>query len=327
MNTVRGTFFTGLHRVVQPTTLVPLESRLFTTGPGLTTTKSVHLLAPDMYSSTGRGYTGAGPRTVTEYVEPGAEVLEGFQEREEGPDGPLVTAQDNTSTRVISPGQSYLTPWNNAVLGPRVSEHAATRYGDIIDVGIGMYGDSAGHWGWGIDAKAATRLYRNGVLVAETDTPGRLGRGTQVQPGRASYRLESEVVRPAAARRSTQVRAVWTFGSDTASEEGESLPLWSIGFRPDVDVTNEMRRTAVTRLPFTVTPHPGATVGKGGKPVVEFSGDQGRTWRRAAVVTQSNGYVAVAPTPAGTTISVRAKATDSAGNAVEQTVLDAYGLR
>ncbi|GAB2571628.1 hypothetical protein GCM10027269_29030 [Kribbella endophytica] len=327
MNTIRGTFFTGLQRVVQPKTLVPLEARLFTTGPGLSTTKSVHLLAPEMYSSWGKGYGGPGPRTVTEYVEPGAEVLESFQEREEGPDALLVTAQDDRATRTISPGRTYTTPWNKGVLGPFVTESAAMRYGDFFGVGIGMSNDSAGHTGWGQDTAAVTRLYRDGVLVVEADRAGDLGRDAQVEPGLASYRLESEVVRNAAARRSTQVKASWTFRSDTASEDGERLPLWSIGFRPAVDATNDVRRTAITKLPFTVTPQPGATVGKVGKPVVELSGDRGKTWQRATVVTQRNGFVAVAATPPGATISLRANATDSAGNTIEQTVVDAYGLR
>ncbi|MGC4942655.1 hypothetical protein [Kribbella sp. DT2] len=328
MDTVRGTFFTGFDRVVQPKSLVPFESRLFTTGPGNTTDKGVTVLAPEMRFHWSRGYAGAGARTVTEYVEPGTEVLEQFQERDNASmDSTLVTAQNGRSSRTAQPGRTYTTPWNKAVLAPAVREGSAVRYDNLIRAEFGLYDDTAGHASWGMDTKGATRLYRDGVLVAEFAGPGRLGRGVEVKAGKASYRLESEVVRNAAARRSTQVKAVWTFASDTASTEGENLPLWSIGFQPAVDLTNDVRRTPITRLPFTVTPQPGATVGTLGKPVVEISGDQGKTWRSATVVTQGNGYVAVAATPPGATISLRAKASDSAGNAIEQTVLDAYGLR
>ncbi|MEV6287749.1 hypothetical protein [Kribbella sp. NPDC051770] len=328
MDTVRGAFFTGLDRLVQPRSLVPFESRLSTTGPGNTTSKSTTVLAPEMRGHWSKGFAGTGHRTVTEYVEPGAEVLEQFQERDgAGMDSALVTAQNGTISRTAEPGRRYVTRWNNAVLAPSVPEGSAVRYGNLFSARFGLYDDAAGHSGWGMDTEAATRLYRDGRLVAETTSPGNIGRGVEVEPGRASYRLESEVVRNAAARRSTQVKAVWTFDSDTASEEGENLPLWSIGYQPAVDAANDVRRTPVTRLPFTVTAQPGATVGNLGEPVVELSGDQGRTWRRATVVTQRNGFLAIAATPPGAAISLRAKATDSAGNAVEVTVLDAYGLR
>ncbi len=328
MDTVRGAFFTGFDRVVPPKSLVPFESRLFTTGPGNVTVKAVTVLAPEMSGHWSKGYSGTGARTVTEYVEPGAEVLEQFQERDgAGMDSTLVTAQNGLASRTAQPGRTSTTTWNTAVLAPVVREGSAARYGNLFDARFGLYDDAAGHSGWGMDTKAATRLYRDGVLVAETVLPGNLGRGVEVKAGKASYRLESEVVRNAAARRSTQVKAVWTFASDTASAEGENLPLWSVGFQPAVDSSNDVRRTAITKLPFTLTPQPGATVGKVGKPVVELSGDGGTTWQRATVVTQRNGFVAIAATPPGATVSLRARATDSAGNAIEQTVLDAYGLR
>ncbi|ADB30656.1 hypothetical protein Kfla_1559 [Kribbella flavida DSM 17836] len=330
LDTVReGEFFTGHQRLVRKAEMAALVSRLSTTAPGLSLNKSVTVLAPGMFGAWGRGLPRTGPGTVTEYVEAGAELFGNFQERTAGPDSQLVTALDWPASRTFEAGRSYDFSWNQAVLGPRVREGSATRYGDVLGTGIVMYNDAAGNAGWGVDDAVATRLYRDGKLIAESGRPGDIGRGVEMGPGPATFRLEGEIDRPDATRRSTTIKAAWTFRSDTASESGEALPLWSVQFQPEVDQTNVATATRVTKLPLTVTSQPGAKVGRMKLPEVELSGDGGKTWRRVGVVaTGGDNYLAVGATPLpAKTISLRVKAADSHGNTLEQTITDAYGLR
>lgn len=327
LDTLRGKFFDGFQRQVRSENLARLVSRLHATAPGLSTTKSVTMLPPDLYAAWSRGLPRTGPGTLTEYVEPGAEVFASFQEASgSGEDWRLITELSWPASRTFVAGSTTAYTWNRAVLGPDVGDRSAMRYGNLLRFGIGLYDDQAGNDGWGLDDSAATRLYRNGELVAKSGTAGALGRGTEVDPGAATYRLESEVDRPDATRRSTRISAAWTFRSDTAPETGQALPLWTVRFRPEVGLDNQLETSSV---PFTVKHVTNAAVGRLALPSVEVSSDGGTTWRRATVVpTGDSTYQAVFAKPAGAkSLSLRAKARDSAGNTVEQTILDAVGVR
>jgi hypothetical protein len=72
---------------------------------------------------------------------------------------------------------------------------------------------------------------------------------------------------------------------------------------------------------------PGATLPVVKKVEVQVSGDDGKTWKAAAVVPSGAGYKAVFATPAGATVSLKAHVVDAAGNITDQTVISAYPLR
>ncbi|ROP42657.1 hypothetical protein [Saccharothrix texasensis] len=64
------------------------------------------------------------------------------------------------------------------------------------------------------------------------------------------------------------------------------------------------------------------------KPAVQVSFDDGTTWRPAPLVKVGQRWLAAVVHPAGAKfVSLKARARDAAGNAVDQTIIRAYGLR
>ena len=62
---------------------------------------------------------------------------------------------------------------------------------------------------------------------------------------------------------------------------------------------------------------------------IQFSGDEGETWRPAEVTASGYGkYKAIFATPKGATkISLKSHLVDADGNTTDQTVINAYPLR
>ena len=79
---------------------------------------------------------------------------------------------------------------------------------------------------------------------------------------------------------------------------------------------------------MTVQRQPGAPGAQVRRLTVEVSYDDGRTWRDATVRSGKSGWVASVRHPDGAKyVSLRAKATDSAGDTVTQQVVRAYRLK
>jgi hypothetical protein len=103
------------------------------------------------------------------------------------------------------------------------------------------------------------------------------------------------------------------------------LPLSTVRFSPGVDVRNVAPAGRAFVIPVTVE----RTADSAAKPnrtlTVEFSTDDGRTWRPATVRGTGDRRTAQVTNPAGTGfVSLRAHATDTAGNTAAVTVLRAY---
>jgi hypothetical protein len=129
---------------------------------------------------------------------------------------------------------------------------------------------------------------------------------------------------------STQVSCVWTFTSarppegDPKGKGGTGLPLMAVRFAPpDLDERNTAHADTV-RIPVTVQRQAGAPEATPRTLTVDVSFDDGRTWRPAPTTTDS---VTITHPRSARFVSLRAHATDSAGNTVTQTVLRAYRSR
>jgi hypothetical protein len=105
------------------------------------------------------------------------------------------------------------------------------------------------------------------------------------------------------------------------------LPLRTVRYQPAVDQRNTVLRTAVTELPVVLDGMPGAVLPAVSKLEVQVSGDEGKTWKAAAVVRSGAGYKAIFVTPKGGSVSLKAHVVDAAGNTTDQTVIGAYPLR
>ncbi|MEH1012794.1 S8 family serine peptidase [Micromonospora sp. CPCC 206060] len=229
-----------------------------------------------------------------------------------------------------SGGRRYAEVWNTAPYGPvfppvRWGDEGITRRGDVIGVLLPVHADSAGHLGGSLNDSARTALYRNGTLVGETTDAG--WGEFEVPAEAADYRVET-VARRSFTDLATEVGVSWTFRSQHANgDEPVSLPAMTVRFAPKLDVTNSAPAGKAFEIPVTVDRQAGAPAAGVRTLTVDVSYDGGRTWVAAGIRATAHGWVARVVHPAGTGhASLRATATDTAGNTVSQHVIGAYRL-
>jgi Subtilisin-like serine proteases len=221
--------------------------------------------------------------------------------------------------------------WNQGVFGPTLAsptepEEWISRTGDRLFVVSPVHGDGAGHPGWSLTESVSLALYRDGEKIGEADE---LGAVFDVPAGDAEYRIEATATRGAPFTLSTRVEAVWSFRSRHVSgDDPVRLPLSTVRFSPPLDGRNAAPVGRLFAVPVSVSGQPGSAAARIRSLVVEVSYDDGRTWERARVVAVGGTGVVLLrhPEEAGY-VSLRATATDRAGNSVRQTVIRAYALR
>jgi hypothetical protein len=143
------------------------------------------------------------------------------------------------------------------------------------------------------------RLYANGRLL-KSSTDLRL-EAAGLPSKSTAYRLEAQYSRPSWSQLSVRGSAVWTFASQSVVANTD-LPLQTVRFRPRTDAANLVRRTPLTVLPFQADSRDGVPAPRSAK--LQYSGDDGKTWRQATVIRKKNGtFVALFGTPKGTYVS------------------------
>ncbi|RKR88471.1 subtilase family protein [Micromonospora pisi] len=228
-------------------------------------------------------------------------------------------------------GRHYQNVWNGAPYGPsfpepRWPDQGIFRQGNMIGVDLPIFSDAAGNPGGSLTETARTALYRNGKLVDEVPNPG-WGR-FDVPAGKADYRLTVSATRNVADL-ATSTEVAWTFRSGEGPvDEIAKLPAMAIRYAPKLDAGNAAPDGREFDIPVTVARQPGAPSAQVRQLTVEVSYDDGRTWRNASVKAGKSGWTASVRHPNGAAyVSLRAKATDSAGNTVTQKVIRAYKLK
>jgi subtilisin family serine protease len=199
-------------------------------------------------------------------------------------------------------------------------------------VSIGWNGTELGAYGTvfgGLsEGSYVTRVIRNGVVVGEsTDGTSRAAAGSfEVPPGPARYRVELEGVRTIPGAVSTTVEAAYEF--DASGVDGP-LPVSYIDFSPRLDRTNSARAGEGLEVPISVTPRANSTAGAPGRPRVEVSYDDGRTWHRTRVHGReaADWHLELRHPRHAREVALRASSTDEHGNRSEVTILRAYHLR
>ncbi|NUW39761.1 S8 family serine peptidase [Nonomuraea rhodomycinica] len=269
--------------------------------------------------------TFATPSVRTEHVNTDDGVRWRHVLDEYGKDGRLNTFR-SAPTRYPA-GRVTEERWNRGVFGPslpygRADGDGVSRTGDEITADLWLFGDGRGSTGWSSRATEHTALYRDGGLVGEAPS---LAARFAVPAGQASYRLLAEAVRGEPATLSTRVSAAWTFRSGRPATAGEltRLPVSVVTFAPALDAANTAPAGRRFTVPVSVRALPGSGAGRNRELAVEVSYDDGATWAAA----EFRHGRAVLRHPAGDGfVSLRARAVDTAGDAVEQTVIRAYRI-
>jgi hypothetical protein len=225
---------------------------------------------------------------------------------------------------------SYWNHWSEPPFSPQSPDASswfatAVRSGDELYVGWPMYSDRAGH-AISMPSDGRTALYANGKLVGESD----YGEGGyfDVPSESAHYRMELSYSQSMFAL-TTREELVWTFESAHVEQgQTELLPLLTVHFSPLLNELGEAPRVPLFPLPLSVEQY-----GRSGPPVVkepsvEVSYDDGATWARVAVEADGLRWNALLDHPlcGADYVSLRVRARDFAGNAVEQTLIRAYAL-
>ncbi|MFD3352629.1 serine protease [Streptomyces fradiae] len=267
------------------------------------------------------------------------------------------TAPEGTPNRYVADitaraGATTTHTFDNPVFGPSLAGRpGAERDGGKLLMDVPMLADGDGHAPSSPSYDTAfTTLTRDGVRIGtHSGTPGRAE--FTVPPSRAAYRLTSTVSRRSAAGATTRATASWTFTSEapTAKTPGKTalktpgntplntssdtplkttgsstptkspLPLSTVRFSPPLDATGTATADTPVRVPVTV--EGAAANGRVRSLRVSVSTDGGASWTRLPV---EDGAVTIHNPRAGTGVSLRAELTDTAGNTLEQTLVDAY---
>jgi hypothetical protein len=214
-------------------------------------------------------------------------------------------------------------PSSETWFGPVVRPAAApgvpsTRTGDRLSLRIPSFVDADGHYTVRETTSSSAVLSRNGVVVAELPDAWE---DVMTSSGDAAYQLELSTERideEGEWNWGTRTQTSWEFRSKTAPVDKPSpLSLLQVGYTVPTDLTGRVSaRTHVVGLNV-----PRATTLQ-----AWASYDEGKSWKKLAVVGALGHYLAVVPS-AHDTVSLKVRATDNTGAAVTQTVIRAYGVR
>ncbi|SFR28856.1 Serine protease, subtilisin family [Lentzea waywayandensis] len=222
--------------------------------------------------------------------------------------------------RKYQAGKTYREREVRPVFSPGLPESEygfVERYGTQLYVSVPLVSDANHGDGRSTVDSARTALYRNGVLIGETTTPG--GSFSNVPLPQADFRAEMSLDRSSQFEFSTRVSAVWTFKSKGTEGKIDAPPLSVVRFEPKLDDNGAVPAGTLQRIGLLTQ-----TQGDAGKvriTGVEYSHDDGKSWRRAGVV--GNSALVYNPANAQWT-SLKATATDAKGGTVELTVIRAY---
>lgn len=212
--------------------------------------------------------------------------------------------------------------WNSAPHAPGYTtdsgSSAITRNGDTLKFNLPMYVDSQpGHTDMGgpyaeTVGNAVLRTGNKQICAAE------LGTATCALPGGSrDYQLTVSATRNVPwSTLSTRIESTWAFRSSTTRSE-QGVPLLGVRYAIPLDD----RSTAPSGKSFTVkltTTTPATTA------TLSASFDEGASWRNVPVTRVGARWEATILNPASGGVSLRFAASDTAGNRIDQTLVDAY---
>jgi subtilisin family serine protease len=272
------------------------------------------------------------PFSLAEYYSPNTPFDTSFNQWSALEGGQFETIARTMAPRTYRLGRTVTERWNSAVFGPtfspveNMSAPLPKRTGDRISVDVSMFSEQSSTYGFSIGVDpASTTLERDGVEVARTPYEGSIS--AAVPPGKASYRLHTDATRSGVSELSTRVSADWTFTSEHVTD-ATPLPLLAIRFAPDLDDRNRAAAGRAFTIPFSLHRNGSAQPGKVNRPSLQVSYDDGVTWRQAPVIRTGDQWLAAVMHPKDAKfVSLKASATDAAGNTVSQTVIRAYALK
>ncbi|MEU9456272.1 S8 family serine peptidase [Streptomyces sp. NPDC048277] len=331
--TRRGTMFTGLDRRVSAHGLAKVVMSVGSVAAGTRATPYTRWEVPGwdaLALAVGpvEGATRKAPVSGIHYLSTGADLrweLDNYLD--------TATHRDlgswQTQVRRYRADHTYRETFNTAVFGPSFgsADGAGTYEGKAYWICLGMFDDGAGHAGYpeASEITVHARLSTGGTVVADRKEDCFNGSGFPDRPAR--YRLAVDASRSASVYHvGTRVSVVWDFAVRPVASPGSgTMPLSVVRFTPRLGLDSTARAGSRITVPLVIR---GAAAAPGALRTltVQVSYDGGHTWKGSAVHTASDGRRSVTLTQPATpgTVSFKATATDTGGNRVTQTLIDAY---
>ena len=327
LSTKPGTFFTGFGRAVKDKDLGLVEQSI-----NATSERAAERVVFSQAPGVGGSFTPvleydlptkAKLRLEAKPVSWQTEVSEVVPNPDPENPFPLTITQVRSQPQEYRAGKTYRERYNAAAFVPAPGD--AVREGNNLF--IGLYGsmDADGNGGFTATDTASTQLFRDGKVVYTSDEFG-YAEAVDLPAEKGAFKLVTSYTRPSLSGFSTRTDLALTFSS-AGAEEVATLPMRTVRYQPAVDDQNTVKRTPVTVLPVLLNTLPGAKLPAVKKLEVRVSGDDGKTWQKAAVVRVGQGYQAIFATPKGKTVSLKAHLVDAGGNTTDQTTIAAYPLR
>ncbi|WP_164842537.1 S8 family peptidase [Actinoplanes solisilvae] len=316
---LKGDMFTGLSKKLSPANLATVKATYRRQSASAAAVRFHRAAAPGGSGPIGSNSPIDLPFHATEYYNTDGGIIWTSTLAE----GDNLTTQESTFTA----GKTYNQVWNAAPFGPTLNNPPAWspmgyigRDGDTISIAAPpLFGDAAGRPGSRDDLETQLRLTSNGK---EIGTATGSWADFVVPAGKATYRLEATVQRGAPDILATSVSVAWTFTSANTATPVR-LALTTARPTPLLDDTNTAKAGRPLLIPVKLDRQTGSTAAANRKLAVAASFDDGKTW--TALPLLGNVAVIAHPRKAGF-VSLRVTATDSAGNAVTQTVVRAYRI-
>jgi hypothetical protein len=332
----RGTIPTGFRRTVADRDLARVIAAHAAAAPDSLSVSSA-TASLDGEGSGGAvvyGFPLRGPSTQTEYYTSAPDVrwsssfiaIAGEQFDQ--------TLRLSAGPRELIAGRTYRETWNQPVFSPSLAAPPeanwyVSRAADRLFLLLPQFSDSAGHRGFTTLRGERYTLYRDGAEVAElVDPQGEPGWEVPLPPESSTYRLEAEARRSPGMPLSSHVTTAWTFRSGHVSgNQPVRLPLSAVRFAPALDEFQRAPAGQPFELPVTIEHQPGSGTAPTARLTVEVSYDD-QTWQPVRLEPTASGWTGRLDHPRNTGfVSLRSKATDIAGNTVEQTIIHAYATR
>jgi subtilisin family serine protease len=321
-------FFTGFTKRVHPGAYATVQAEYAATTPGAFGARRTSFASP---LDKARGWTTISrfdlPAKRTEYYSTDGAVRWSRQFDDGLPGAATASSISLGAPTVYLPGRVTGETWGQAVVSPAFVTSTAfpaagvRRTGDTIAVAPSWFSDAAGHDSYVSGATPHLTVTRDGTVVED-----RVDYNAQFATtgADAAYTITQSFVREPATRLSRRIETTWTFRSATTAAD-TPLPVSVVRFAPQVDGTNTTVPGPIEMLPVTVAHQPGSTAGVTTTLSVQVSFDGGTTWAATQVFGTGDRRQVLLKRPAGHgPVSLRAKASDAAGNTVEQTVINAY---
>jgi subtilisin family serine protease len=242
---------------------------------------------------------------------------------------------DHAYTR-YAPRALVAETWFGRVARPGASalfDTQVSRTGDEFDMAVFPFSDSGGHFGWGGAGDVfSTKLFMGSQLLKETAAFPFDTFPAKAQAARYRLVLNGKRVAPWS-KYSTETNTTWTFDSSRPAAGATEHPaLVQVDYGLALDELNRAADRGAYTFTLTVGHIPGATGPAIADTQAWVSFNDGGTWRRVDTVDLGGGVLQATvqhPALANTSgaVSLRVKATDTAGNSVDQYLYRAYGLK